>query len=183
MTEGRRHEVAEQGARRWSPADILSLLRFPLAILFVAIGDAGIRFLVLAVAALSDLMDGWLARRFGSSRMGAILDPIADKVFMACAFGVVAFAGGLRYYEIVGVLVRDIWATAGFVMTLGRGKPVAIPARAGGKAVTLAQLLTLVAFLADSTLLRPMAWATAGIGIYAIYDYTKVTGSRRRSEK
>lgn len=177
MVEGRRHVSAEQGARRWSAADVLSLVRLPLAVLFIAIGNPGGRFAVLAAAAISDMLDGWLARRYGGSRMGPVLDPIVDKIFMASAFGVVAVSGGLRYYEIAGVLARDIWATTGFLLTLGKGRPVAVPARAGGKAVTLAQVLTLVAFLAHSPLLRPLAWATAGIGIYAIYDYMKETAS------
>jgi hypothetical protein len=37
-----------------------------------------------------------------------------------------------------------------------------------------------VAFLADSPLLRPMAWATAGIGVYAIWDYYRVAPREER---
>jgi hypothetical protein len=43
-----------------------------------------------------------------------------------------------------------------------------------GKAVTIAQILTLVAFLVDSPYLRPIAWATAAIAIVAIWDYYRV---------
>ena len=48
---------------------------------------------------------------------------------------------------------------------------MALPARAGGKAVTVAQILTLVAYTAGSTLVRPLAWATAAIAVYATWDY------------
>jgi hypothetical protein len=41
-------------------------------------------------------------------------------------------------------------------------------------------MLTLVAFLTDSTLLRPMAWATAGIGVYAIWDYYRAAPAAGR---
>ena len=51
-------------------------------------------------------------------------------------------------------------ATIAFVATLVSHRPRAIPARPGGKAVTVAQVLTLIAFLTDSPQLRPMAWAT-----------------------
>ena len=68
-------------------------------------------------AAASDLLDGQLARRFGSSSLGAVLDPVADKLFMASAFGVVAFSGRLEPYEILGVLLRDVVATIAFVAT------------------------------------------------------------------
>jgi hypothetical protein len=64
-------------------------------------------------------------------------------------------------------------------VTLGSGRPSSIPARAGGKAVTLAQNLTLLAFVAGSELLRPLAWATAGIAMYAIWDYAQASGAKR----
>jgi cardiolipin synthase len=130
--------------------------------------------------AASDLLDGPLARWYGSSPIGPVVDPIADKLFMACAFGVVAFSGTLELYEIAAVLLRDLVATAAFVTTFFSHKPRAIPARPGGKAVTVAQVLTLIAFLLDSPLLRPMAWATGAIAIYAIWDYYRVAPSAQR---
>src|SRR5712691_9239756 len=136
----------EQDRRDWTIADLLSGVRIPLAVAFPLVSN-GWRFAVLATAAATDLLDGQLARRFGSSRFGAVIDPIADKLFMASAFGVVALSGRLEPYEIVGVLLRDIVATIAFVVTLVSKRPRAIPARAGGKAVTVAQVLTLGAFL------------------------------------
>ena len=58
-------------------------------------------------------------------------------------------------------------------MTLLLRKPTTLPARVGGKAVTILQGLTLVAFLAGSDLLRPLAWATGAVSLYAIYDYSR----------
>jgi hypothetical protein len=57
---------------------------------------------------------------------------------------------------------------------------MSIPARLGGKAVTVAQVLTLVAFLTDSPLLRPLAWATAAIALYAIWDYNQAAAEAKR---
>ncbi len=171
--------VGEQGRRGMTIADVLTALRIPMAVAFVLVHDGGWRLALLATAAVTDLLDGQFARRFGSSRFGAVLDPVADKLFMASAFGVVAFSGRLDWYEIVAVLIRDIIATGAFVVTALFGRPVAVPARLGGKAVTVAQLLTLVAFLIDSPRLRPMAWATAAIGIYAIWDYQRAVVRQR----
>jgi phosphatidylglycerophosphate synthase len=159
---------------RWTAADLISLLRIPLAVAFLLVSDNGWRLVIVGAAALSDLLDGPIARRFGSSAFGAVLDPIADKMFMAAAVGVVAFSGRLEVYEIVGVLLRDIVATVAFVITVVSHRPRAIPARSSGKAVTIAQILTLVAFLVDSPYLRPIAWATAAIAIIAIWDYYRV---------
>ena len=179
MSEGSPRVVGEQG-RRWTVADLLTALRVPMAIAFVAVPDAGVRLAILGAAAMTDLLDGPLARRFGSSRLGAFLDPVADKLFMAAAFGVVAFSGRLAAYEIVGVLLRDIVATVAFAITALSGRAASIPARLGGKAVTVGQLLTLVAFLTDSPHLHSIAWATAAVALYAIWDYQRVAERERR---
>jgi CDP-diacylglycerol--glycerol-3-phosphate 3-phosphatidyltransferase/cardiolipin synthase len=164
----------EQDRARWTAADLLSLLRIPLAAAFVLVSDRNWQLGIVGMAALTDLLDGQVARRFGSSLFGPVLDPIADKVFMAAAVAVVAFSGKLEVYEIVGVLLRDIVATVAFTATLISHRPRAIPARSSGKAVTVAQVLTLVAFLLDSPYLRPIAWATTGIAVIAIWDYYRV---------
>lgn len=171
---------ATRRPRRWTAADVLTAVRLPLAVSFLVVDDVWARVAIVAVAAATDLLDGPIARRFGSSALGAILDPIADKLFMACAFGVVAFSRRLEWYEIAGVLIRDIVATVAFVVTAISRRPSAIPARLGGKAVTVGQCLTLMAFLLDSSLLRPLAWATAALGLYAIWDYSRVAGREKR---
>src|SRR5712691_8782358 len=139
----------EEQVKPWVTwADLLTALRVPLAIAFPFVRQPGWQLACVGAAAASDFFDGMLARRFGSSRAGALLDPVADKLFMAAAFLTVARRVLLHPLEIV-----------------------ALPARAGGKAVTVLQLLTLVAFIAESPLVRPLAWATAAIGLYAIWDY------------
>lgn len=161
-------------------ADLLTLLRLPLAVLFLLVHNGLARLVILVVAAATDLLDGPLARRLGSSRFGAFIDPVADKLFMLAAFVVVAMSGELTWYEIAGVLLRDLVATLAFVVTYVSGHPMAIPARLGGKAVTVAQVLTLVAFLTESSLLRPLAWATAAIALYAIWDYSQASSVAKR---
>jgi cardiolipin synthase len=152
-------------------ADLLTALRVPLAIAFPLVHRPAWQLALVAAVAASDFFDGVLARRFGGSRAGAVLDPVADKLFMAAAFFTVARAGVLHGFEIAGVLARDIVAALGYVGTWLLRRPVTLPARAGGKAVTALQLLTLVAFVARSALVRPLAWATAAVGLYAIWDY------------
>ena len=157
----------------FSPADGITLLRIPLAILFPLVSSAPVRLVILALAAATDLGDGWVARRFGGSRFGAMLDPIADKLFVAVAFAVVWAAGALTWYEVTAVLARDIVATIAFVSTLASGNATAVPARPGGKAVTLLQMLTLIVFVLGLPHLQSLAWATGAVALYAIYDYNQ----------
>ena len=161
-------------------ADLLTASRIPLAIAFPMVHSTGWRLAILAVAGGTDMLDGVLARRFGSSRLGVFLDPVADKLFMVSAFGVVLYSGALAVYEVVGVLLRDIGAAIAFAVVTIRRNPASLPARAGGKAVTMCQTLTMVAFVLGSPLLRPLAWATAAVGLYAIWDYNRVADRTRR---
>lgn len=157
---------------------MLTALRLPLAAMFPFVPTPAWQLAIVAAAAVSDVADGILARRYGSSRAGAVLDPVADKLFMAVAFLTVGRRGVLDWYELLGVLLRDILAVLGFLATWVLRRPVALPARAGGKAVTIAQLLTLVAAITDWTYTRHLAWATAAIAVYAIWDYGR-TAARR----
>lgn len=164
-------------------ADLLTASRIPLAVAFPFVQSPLWQLAIIAVVAVTDVLDGWLARRYGGSRLGAVLDPIADKLFMVAAFLTVAERGLLTWWEMLGVLARDIVAAiAAFTVWL-LGRPTALPARAGGKAVTILQLLTLTAFIMESPLVRPLAWATAAVAVYAIWDYARVDARARRANR
>lgn len=168
--------------RRFSLADALTAIRIPLAVAFVLLPSLGARLVILVVAAVSDFSDGWVARRYGASRIGAVLDPVADKLFAAAAFGVVLLSGRLHWYEVVAVLARDIVASVAVLVAVALGRTTTVPARAGGKAVTLLQFLTLLAFLLDSALLRPLAWATGAVALYALWDYNRLFFARNPAQ-
>src|SRR5712691_11946787 len=173
----------EEQVKPWVTwADLLTALRVPLAIAFPFVRQPGWQLACVGAAAASDFFDGMLARRFGSSRTGALLDPVADKLFMAAAFLTLAGRGSLHPTEIIAVLARDIVAVLGSLGGWLLRRPLALPARAGGKAVTVLQLLTLVAVITASPFARRLAWATAAVGLYAIWDYgraaTRGRGSR-----
>ncbi len=162
----------------FTPADALTSLRLPLAVAFPLVTGMPLRLAIIGVAAASDFFDGRVARRYGGSRAGAILDPVADKVFMAAAFLTLWRSGLLVWWEIAGVLLRDIFAAGGGLAVWLFRRPVPFPARAGGKAVTVGQILTLVAFVVESPLVRPLAWATAAISVYALWDYGRALRPR-----
>ena len=83
MSESSPRSEAEQvAAPRFGAADALTALRLPLAAWFVLTQDDDHRLVILVIAGVSDLLDGALARRVGPSRLGAFLDPVADKLFM-----------------------------------------------------------------------------------------------------
>jgi cardiolipin synthase len=170
-----------RSGRILTPANVVSFARLPLALAFALVPEVGFRLAVLAAAAGTDLLDGALARRLGTSRLGAWMDPVADKIFMLTAFGTLLVSGALGWAEVGGVLLRDVLAPAGYFASVVARRPFTVPARMGGKAVTVGQTLTLFAWLLGSSLLRPLAWATAAMALYALADYGRlaVRGAER----
>lgn len=71
-------------------------------------------FILLVIAGLSDALDGYLARRYGwFTRLGALLDPIADKLFVAFVYIVFGLQGYLPWWLVSLVLGRDVIISLG----------------------------------------------------------------------
>src|SRR2546430_14557834 len=87
-------------------ADVLTALRVPLAVAFPFVHHPGAQLGVVAVGAVTGFFDGVLARRLGSSRTGAGVDPGAGKLFLAPGVLTVARSGRLPPIGIAGVLAR-----------------------------------------------------------------------------
>jgi CDP-diacylglycerol--glycerol-3-phosphate 3-phosphatidyltransferase len=87
--------------------NIISLMRLPLALAFLQ-ENSTLRLLAVIVAGLTDALDGFLARRYGqSSRLGTILDPLTDKIFVLTALTVFFFENKLTFPEVLTMLSRD----------------------------------------------------------------------------
>jgi len=72
--------------------------------------------LLFFVAGTSDAVDGFLAKRFGwTSRLGALLDPLADKFLLVTCYAVLAWNGLLPFWLLVLVLTRDLLIVGGAV--------------------------------------------------------------------
>src|SRR4051812_46302511 len=72
--------------------NVISCSRLVFAAGFVASGTVEARVGLIGAAALTDFLDGWLARRVhATSKWGALLDPIADRVFVLTVVGTFLF--------------------------------------------------------------------------------------------
>lgn len=144
---------------------------------------------VAAIAAFSDALDGWLAKRFGwQSWIGGMLDPVADKLLLMAAFVWLALAGGMPGWLAALVVGRDVAIVAGAVVYHNMVGPFdAAPSRLS-KATTviqlafvLGELLRLSYWLAPPPLLRDTFIAvTAAITIASGLHYIVVWGMRAR---
>lgn len=134
-------------------ANALTALRIVLAPVFLVLYVEGGRLRALAafaVAAATDVLDGLVARVLKQqTRLGAFLDPIADKFLAACALVALAATGRLPVWLPVLVIARDLAQLAGaaFLRTTHHEVPVA-PTRIG-KYATVGLALAVLLALAD----------------------------------
>lgn len=173
----------DRGALLTTP-NLLSLSRVLLAAVFVLAPASGVRLAVLCLAALTDLLDGWLARRLNrTSRAGALLDPIADRLFVLAALLALLVDGVFTARQAVLFLTRDLATALGFLVArLTRSlRPVAFQARGAGKVVTGLQFATLLAALVRPTLVPVLVPLVALAGAVAIADYTHALWRARAS--
>jgi CDP-diacylglycerol--glycerol-3-phosphate 3-phosphatidyltransferase/cardiolipin synthase len=159
--------------RSLTAADIVSLTRLALAGMFVATRSPALRLTVVAIAALSDWIDGWLARRRGASDYGAVIDPAADRVFVVVVLVTLVVEETLSAAECLVLLGRDIATTVGVVIV--RAVPALrstrLEARFSGKVVTTLQFLVVVAAIAAPAMLEWLLPAVAVATVISIADY------------
>jgi len=152
--------------------NLVSILRFPLAALFVAADGIGARFVAVALAALTDWVDGPLARRTGTaSRTGEWLDPLADKTFMVAALITLVLERGIALWTLPLLLLRDIGVALGALVLLVRRERATLAARRLGKWVTWMQFLAIGAILLRPALAPWTALPLATLGAAALVDY------------
>jgi len=98
--------------RIWTVPNQITLLRLgflPVFLTLISYERYKWALLVLVVAGLTDLFDGWLARRLNQrSSLGAYLDPIADKLLLSSSFVILAYKQKIAWWLTIIVLSRDI---------------------------------------------------------------------------
>jgi cardiolipin synthase (CMP-forming) len=135
---------------------------------------------VMFLAGLTDAFDGFLARRLNvSSRVGEVLDPIADKVLLTGAYLGLWLAGAISSWLTAIVLGRDVLilaaAGAALLFPSARGKseaPRRFPPSLWGKLSTIAQMGFVVIVTASLDLLVPLStWITAILTVWSFLHY------------
>ena len=125
----------------------ISLLRAPLALLFL-FDSTLLRLAALILAMFTDVIDGYLARKFGKvTKVGVILDPVMDKFFVYFVLGVFLTEGKLEVWQAGAMLSRDFFLCLfGIYLALsGNWKTFRFKAIGWGKVSTALQFFVLIA--------------------------------------
>lgn len=169
-----------------NPANALTLLRValvPVIVALVLIGTAATRWWALAIfvfAAVTDSIDGWVARRFlGPTRWGKLADPAADKVLIVGSLAVLAFTGPFPWWAVVVIVIREIGVTLQRWWLVRRD--VVMSAGRLGKAKTISQIAAVIAYVPPDVPEEarvPLLWLAVGLTVISGVDYA-VRGGKR----
>ena len=159
---------------------IIRILLTPLFVIFLLRDMFSFALLVFSIAAVSDGLDGLLARYFNQySVLGAYLDPIADKLLLVSAFVSLAVLKIIPPWLTVIVISRDIMIVIGILIFAMTDIPIEMKPSLVSKCTTVAQLFTIFLTLLDpqipgtQIIKQLLFWITAGLtvtsGLHYIY--------------
>lgn len=149
----------------------------PFFIIFIYYDRYGWALTILVVAALTDALDGLLARQLNQkTALGAYLDPIADKLLLSASFLILAMKGRLDWWLTILVLSRDllILAVAATILLVSGYRP--FPPTIYGKATTLSQMVLIVTVITTSVFHHPALDRMESLLIYVVAAFTIISG-------
>ena len=131
---------------------------------------------IFIVAAITDKIDGiWARKSKNVTDLGALLDPIADKMLVNLAFLVLVYQNIVPLWIFVVILVRD-FAVDGMRMLAARQK-VTIPASFYGKLKTTVQMIALIIILANIVINQTFLAILGDISLYIALALTVISGA------
>ena len=168
--------------------NLLTLLRLFLVPCFILQSYRGhfvAAFVLFLVAAVTDIFDGMIARRFNQrSRLGALLDPAADKTMMIAGYLFYTTHASLRApipnWLTFTVFIRDVFIIAFAYLLYTRVQVKRFPPSWAGKASTVTQAVTLAATIATNAFAGLPIWIcdvlfrlALVITLYSAFDYLR----------
>jgi cardiolipin synthase (CMP-forming) len=121
---------SEAGTARLSIPNLITLGRIllvPVVVWAIITGRMDLAFVLFLVAAVSDAVDGFLAKRFGmKTELGAYLDPLADKVLIVSIYVSLGIAAAIPAWIVILVVSRDIMIVGAILLSWLVDRPVEI---------------------------------------------------------
>jgi CDP-diacylglycerol---glycerol-3-phosphate 3-phosphatidyltransferase len=163
-----------------TPANFITigrlLLAVPTLILIERLGTGWLTVSLWFVLSCTDGVDGWMARRDGTTRSGAFLDPIADKVLTIGGLVVLVVSGAIWWFPVALIAAREVFVSIYRSAAARRG--ISLPARQLGKWKAVLQMLAVGAYLfppvEDMTELKlAILWIAVGFTIVSGIDIVR----------
>jgi CDP-diacylglycerol--glycerol-3-phosphate 3-phosphatidyltransferase len=153
------------------------LLLIPIFVVLIVTSDGGHSWpaaIVFGVAAVTDQVDGWLARRWRvESSFGKVADPLADRLMIDAAVILLWHAGRLPWIALA-IPLRDVALVAGYKLVVGRGYEFSV--NLAGKAATWLLYASLAFVMCTSKGTDwPLwiFWAGVGLAVVSLVGYLR----------
>jgi len=141
----RNRREGEPGTCRLSIPNLITLARIllvPVLVWAIATNRMHLAFMLFVAAAVSDAVDGFLAKRFGmKTELGAYLDPLADKVLIVSIYVTLGITTVVPLWIVILVVSRDIMIVGAIMLSWLVDRPVAIRPHIVSKLNTAAQIV------------------------------------------
>ena len=172
---------------KWlNPANLLTALRVALAPVIIlllladnqllsAVSNSTLAGIVFVIAALTDKVDGYYARRYDAvTRLGQFLDPLADKLLMIPVLITLSYLELLPWWAVTVVVVRELLISG--IRFVGARRRITFPASWSGKVkmfsqVVVAGLLIFFPGSAPSIWMRAIVYFMVAMTAYSGIDY------------
>ena len=157
---------------------VLRILLIPVVVLLLVYRRPGAALVTFALAALTDLADGYVARRRGPSRLGAFLDPMADKFLLIASFATLTYLRVVPAWIMIVVVSRDAILMLGALLIHMVGGRIYPRPTIFGKLATFFQVLTVLFGLVaryfawtQPVALLTVMWLAAGFTVISGLQY------------
>ena len=148
----------------------------PVLILLLKDQDYTAALIVFVIAGLSDALDGYLAKRLNvQSRLGAVLDPAADKLLLVSTYVMLTVLGHIPFWLVLVVAFRDLLIVGGYLLYTSHAGPVKMRPSFVSKLNTFLQITLVAVILAQQA--AGLAWLPAEALIYAVLASTVLSGA------
>lgn len=153
--------------------NLLTLSRIaacPILVLLLHGRSYDIALVLFLAAGITDGLDGYIAKRYNyASSLGAILDPIADKLLIASAYIMLAILQDIPFWLLVVVMFRDLVIVVGYLVLMMMGEKIPVQPSQLSKINTFLQISLVISVLVEKAdwLQVPFVVQSLVIGVLA----------------
>jgi cardiolipin synthase len=162
---------------------IFRILLIPLFIYTFVTGTGDVRIIypiiIFIISGISDVLDGYIARTYHmETKLGAVLDPLADKLMLITALICFAVYDYIPYWIVILVALKELFMIGGGIIAYQRG--IVNRANAWGKMATFLFHISIVMFLVSKTLAFLLLIVSIVISFSALFTYVRLTLEKKK---
>lgn len=166
--------------------NLLTTMRFLLIPVYIGIFASGHMipaFLIVVAAGVTDVLDGFIARRFGQvTAMGEMLDPLADKLMLITVILSLMLAGHISWWAAGAMFFRDLSMIAAGLFTHFRGKKT-LPANWMGKLTTVMFYAAIMFIFFEASFAHTYLWIVIAFSFLTSFVYLATYKTLNNSAK